>query len=88
MNRDVYWTPAARVGIESLHLVEDSAGIDVESVVVGSVDDESFRIRYDIKCDQHYRVRRVEVSTLGRNSMSISLRADKEGLGPMAVERQ
>ncbi len=65
MNRDVYWTPATRVGLGSLHLVEDSAGVDVESIVVGSADSESFHIRYEIECDRHYRARRVEVSTLG-----------------------
>ncbi|WP_248910212.1 putative glycolipid-binding domain-containing protein [Halocatena marina] len=91
MNRDVYWTPTVGVGIESLHLIEDSAGVDVESVVVGSAEDESFRIRYEIECDRRYRVRRVEVATLDRESASISLRADTEGNwtngngGPMTI---
>lgn len=79
MNRDVYWTPAARVGTESLHLIEDSAGVDAESVVVSSIDGESFRVRYEVECDRHYRVQRVKVSTLGREPKSISLRADREG---------
>ncbi|WP_433631418.1 putative glycolipid-binding domain-containing protein [Halomicrococcus sp. NG-SE-24] len=79
MNRDIYWIPAAGFGIESLHLIEDSAGVDAESVVVSSINGESFRVRYEIECDRHYRVQRVSVSTLGRESKSISLRADREG---------
>ncbi|WP_396613490.1 putative glycolipid-binding domain-containing protein (plasmid) [Haloferax sp. S1W] len=79
MNRNVFWTPTTGVGTESLTLVEDSAGVDVDSVVVGSFDNEAFRIRYEVECDRSYRIRRVEVSTLGLETKSLSLRADEEG---------
>ncbi|ELY87642.1 hypothetical protein C483_17123 [Natrialba hulunbeirensis JCM 10989] len=79
MNRDVFWIPAAGIGIESLHLREDSSAVNAESVVVGVADGESFRVRYEVDCDHHYRVQRVEIATLGRESESLSLQADGEG---------
>ncbi|WP_265111093.1 putative glycolipid-binding domain-containing protein [Halosolutus halophilus] len=79
MNRDIFWSPVAGVGIESLHLIEDSAGVAAESVVIGSVDGASFRVRYEVECDRQYHVQRVDVAALGRESESITLRADGEG---------
>ncbi|MFC6827157.1 putative glycolipid-binding domain-containing protein [Halopelagius fulvigenes] len=79
MNRDVFWSPAAGVGIESLHLIEDSAGVAAEGVVVGSVDGTSFRARYEVECDRRYHTRRVDVTTLGQEPESMTLRADGEG---------
>ncbi len=57
MDRDVFWSPVTGVGMESLRLIEDSAGIAAESVIIGSVDDTSFRLRYEIECDRRYHVR-------------------------------
>jgi hypothetical protein len=48
MYRELFWSPVGGVGIESLRLVEDAAGVDVESVVVAASGDESFRIRYEL----------------------------------------
>lgn len=79
MNRDVFWSPVAGAGIESLHFIEDSAGVTAESVVIGLVDGAPFRVHYEIECDRQYQVQRVNVDTLGRESESITLRADGEG---------
>ncbi|MDJ1431190.1 putative glycolipid-binding domain-containing protein [Halostagnicola sp. A-GB9-2] len=79
MNRDIFWSPVAGVGIESLHLIEDSTGIVAESVVIGSVDGASFRLHYEVECDRQYHVQRVNIATLGRKSESITLRADGGG---------
>ncbi|WP_142986735.1 putative glycolipid-binding domain-containing protein [Halorubrum cibi] len=79
MKRDVFWSPVTGVGMESLHLIEDAAGVSAESVVIGSVDGEPFRVRYEIECDRNHRVQRVNVTALGRESTSITLRADGSG---------
>ncbi|WP_132058245.1 putative glycolipid-binding domain-containing protein [Halorussus amylolyticus] len=79
MNQDVFWSPVDGIGIESLHLIEDSAGAAAESFVIGSVDGAPFRIRYEVECDRRYHVQRVDVATLGRESESRTLRADGGG---------
>jgi hypothetical protein len=79
MYRELFWSPVVGVGVESLRLVEGAAGVDVESVVVHSSGDESFRIRYELQCDCRYRVRRVDAWILGVESVSVSLRADGHG---------
>ncbi|WP_084569097.1 putative glycolipid-binding domain-containing protein [Halostagnicola larsenii] len=79
MNRDVLWSSIDGAGIESLHLIEDSAGVTAGSVVIGSIDGASFRIRYEVECDPQYHVQRVDVAALGRESESITLRANGEG---------
>jgi len=79
MIRDVFWTPVGDVGVEHLRLSIDQAGIAAESVVVGTRDAEPFRIYYEVECDDSWQTERIHVSTLGRTSRSMTLRADGEG---------
>jgi hypothetical protein len=77
--RDALWSRTDGAGTEHLRLVEDAAGVTAESVVVGASDGEPLRIRYLLDCDREYRVRRVRVVSLGRESNSVNLRSDGAG---------
>ena len=79
MLRNVLWVPADGAGSEHLRLIDDPAGVSVESVVVGTDDGEPFRLRYELELDRRYRVRRLRLGTLGPESNSSTLRADSEG---------
>ena len=57
----IVWQRLDNVGIEYLQLIESDEAIVADSVVIG-VDDNNtyFRLRYQVQCDAHYHVRRVD----------------------------
>jgi hypothetical protein len=65
-------------GIEHLVLREGAREIVAESVVVASVDDSPLAIRYQIRCDKSWRVRKAEISIVG-DDRKIEIAGDGEG---------
>lgn len=76
--KTVVWQRLDNVGLEHLQLTESADTILVDSVVIG-VDDNNayFRLHYQINCDAHYRVQRVDLDLAGHEL--ITLTADDNG---------
>jgi uncharacterized protein len=65
-------------GIEHLVLREGAREIVAESVIVGSLDDSSFALRYRIRCDKSWRVRSAEIVAVGENR-KVEISSDGKG---------
>jgi uncharacterized protein len=80
MNKSIVarWKPWSGKGLEHLVLRVGASGIVADSVVLGSSDGDDFAIRYRLRCDRAWRVRRAEISLVGGNR-SIHLVGDGAG---------
>lgn len=77
MERHVMWVPADRPGLEHLHLIQTDNGITFNSVIIG-IENEPYRIRYEISCDAGWHVKRLSVVELD-SAKTVSLQSDGEG---------
>jgi hypothetical protein len=62
---EVFWHPEKGVGLENLIITENTDGITVDSTVIGSRNDENFRLHYRITCDDRFHVKEVQIELLG-----------------------
>jgi hypothetical protein len=76
---DVRWRDWSGEGLEHLFLREAPDGITAESVILGPPGVATFAARYRILCDARWRVRRLEVSLVGRDR-ELTLSSDGAGL--------
>lgn len=79
MNRQVMWSPWSAPGLEHLQVFTQSEGIVADGLLLGVQEQEPFRIRYEIHCDQHWRLRTIHVSLLSGSRQSLTLLTDGEG---------
>ncbi|HEX8281932.1 MAG TPA: putative glycolipid-binding domain-containing protein [Pyrinomonadaceae bacterium] len=72
------WSHLALPGMEHFRIVISPGEIVADGIVLGIENDLAFRLRYEVRCDPQWRVRRVEVNLLsdGRN---LSLSTNGEG---------
>ena len=76
--RHIFWQPWETLGLEHLHLHVSSDGVVADSVVLGIDAGELFRVRYVLRCDEHYRMRNLLIECLD-NQEHIALHADGYG---------
>ncbi len=74
----VFWQPWNEPGFEHLHLQVFSDAVVADSIVVGSDAGEPFRVRYVLRCDEHYRVRDLLLQRLDGEERTV-LHADGHG---------
>jgi len=79
MDRQVMWSPWSAPGLEHLQVFTQSEGIVADGLILGVQEQEPFRVRYEIHCDQHWRLRTVHVSLLSGSRQSLTLLTDGEG---------
>lgn len=79
MVREVIWTAWKGPGSEHLRLVLREEGPVAEGLVIGLEGGRPFRVAYEIRCDLQWRVRRLRVSPLVSDQLSVDLLADGEG---------
>ncbi len=72
------WQDWDAKGMEHLVLREGAREIVAESVVAGSADDSVFALRYRIRCDKSWRVRRAEIALVG-SDRKIEIAGDGNG---------
>jgi hypothetical protein len=67
------WQRLDNIGLEYLQLTESDEAILVDSVVIG-VDDNNlyFRLHYQIQCDAHFQVRRVDLDLAGHEAITLT----------------
>lgn len=78
MKRQLMWSRSDAPGMEHLALIMRNGEAEADGIVLGVEDDAAFRLRYTVRCDSRWRVRRVEVNLVG-DRRSLSLNADGEG---------
>jgi hypothetical protein len=78
MKRQVMWSRLDAPGMEHLALILRHDEVAADGMVLGVEDDAAFRLRYTVRCDSRWRVRRVEVSFVD-GGRGLSLTADGEG---------
>lgn len=79
MKRKVIWSNLTTAGTEALHLSSRDGEIIADGVVLGLEKDAAFRIRYEIHCDNSWRVRKVFVESLDEDARTICLTSDGAG---------
>ncbi|HEX8720568.1 MAG TPA: putative glycolipid-binding domain-containing protein [Pyrinomonadaceae bacterium] len=72
------WSRSDAPGMEHLALTVRREEAVADGVVLGLEDGAAFRLRYAVRCDSRWRVRRVEISFVG-DGRGLSLTADGEG---------
>src|SRR5579859_3663164 len=79
MERHVMWSPWTGPGLEHLYVSQHTEEVVADGLILGVEEQEPFRVRYEIHCDQHWRVRTVLVSVLGRAPQTLSLSSNDKG---------
>ena len=79
MLRKIIWLNQADTGLEHFYLRRGNEEITADGIVIGVEENVAFRIRYQIRCDLRWQVRKVTVKSLEENDQTISFVSD--GLG-------
>ena len=79
------WMPWEGTGLEHLFLLANEEGVFADGVVIGTGEDEPFRVRYRIRCDARWRVRELMLRSLQDQGHEVRLLADGEGRWRSAV---
>ena len=79
MEREVMWAPWEGPGLEHLRLVTSDDGVVANGLVIGLEAGRPFRISYEVRCDERWRVREVRVATPDSERPVIELLANGEG---------
>jgi len=78
--RSIFWAPWDGQGLEHLRLTLDEEEIVGRGIVLGFAGGAPFRLRYKIKCDRHWRTRKVELEIYDIHGVrDRRLRADGKG---------
>lgn len=78
MKRQVMWSRSDAPGMEHLALIMRRDGVVADGMILGVENGDAFRLRYTVRCDPRWRVRRVEIDFVD-GGLSLSLTADGEG---------
>jgi hypothetical protein len=79
MQRQVMWSPWTAPGLEHLQVFTQSESIIADGLILGLREQEPFRVRYEIRCDQHWKLRAVHITLLSGSCQSLHLLTDGEG---------
>lgn len=72
------WSQWGEPGLQHLHLAYRGDEVVADGIILGVENGMAFRLRYEVRCDSHWKVRKVSVSALN-DARDISLAADGEG---------
>jgi hypothetical protein len=78
VEREVMWAPWEGRGLEHLRLVT-SDGVVANGLVIGLEAGRPFRIGYEVRCDERWRVQEVRVAAPDSGRPVLELQADGEG---------
>jgi hypothetical protein len=79
MEREVMWAPWEGPGLEHLRLVTSDDGIVANGLVIGLEAGRPFRIHYEVRCDERWRVREVRAAAPDLERPVLELLAGGEG---------
>lgn len=78
MKRQLMWSRSDAPGMEHLALITRNGEAEADGIVLGVEGDAAFRLRYTVRCDSRWRVRRVEINLVD-DRRELKLNADGEG---------
>ncbi len=79
MERHVLWSPWSTPGLEHLQIVTPAEDIVADGLILGVEEQRPFRLRYEIHCDQLWKLRAVHIIFLSGSGRSLHLLTDGEG---------
>jgi uncharacterized protein len=79
VRRKIIWSSLTDTGLEHLYLLCDKNEVFADGIVLGVKEDIPYRIRYQVRCDSNWRVRKVVVKSLDENEQTIDLTSDAAG---------
>jgi len=79
MLRKIIWSNQSDIGLEHFYLRRGHDEITADGTVIGVEENVAFRIRYQIRCDLKWHVRKVVVKSLEENEHTIRFVSD--GIG-------
>ena len=79
MEREVMWVLWEGPGLEHLRLVTSDSGVVANGLVIGLEAGRPFRIGYEVRCDERWRVREVRAAVPDSGRTVLELLADGEG---------
>jgi hypothetical protein len=77
VNRSYRWATEQSGGLEHVELDIGAAGATAEGVLIGPAGGRLFACSYALSCDEHWRVRSLDVHVAGKGT--VCLRADGAG---------
>src|SRR2546423_5339815 len=79
MKRNVMWAPWIGPGLEHLHVQQIDEDIFADGLILGLNGQEPFRVRYEIHCDNQWRLRTVNLSLLSGSFQTLNFATDGGG---------
>jgi uncharacterized protein len=79
VEREVMWAPWEEAGLEHLRLMASDDGAVANGLVIGLEAGRPFRIGYEVRCDERWRVREVRAAAPDLERPVLELLADGEG---------
>jgi hypothetical protein len=79
VEQEVMWMPWEGPGLEHLRLATSDGSVVANGLVIGLEAGRPFRIGYEIRCDERWRVREVRVAAPDSERPVLELLADGEG---------
>src|SRR5215210_7418996 len=79
VDREVMWTPWEEAGLEHLRLVASDDGAVANGLVISLEAGRPFRIGYEVRCDERWRVREVRAAAPDLQRPVLELLTDGEG---------
>jgi hypothetical protein len=79
VEREVMWAPWEGPGLEHLRLVTSNGSVVANGLVIGVEAGRPFRIGYEVRCDELWRVREVRARAPDLERPVLELLADGEG---------
>ncbi len=79
MKRKIIWSNLTYIGLEHLNLTCGKNEVFADGIVLGVKENVAYRIRYQVRCDANWRVRKVVVKSLDENEQTIDLTSDCSG---------
>ena len=73
------WSPWTGPGLEHLRLLQEQENIVADGLILGVKEQKPFRLRYEIRCDQQWRVRAIQLSLLDGSSHLLHFFTDGAG---------
>jgi uncharacterized protein len=79
VEREVMWVPWEGPGLEHLRLMTGNGGVLANGLVIGLEAGRPFRISYEVRCDERWRVREARAAAPDSERPVLELLADGEG---------
>src|SRR2546430_3387642 len=79
MERNVMWAPWIGPGLEHLHIQQIDEDAFADGLILGLIGQEPFRVRYEIHCDNQWRLRTVNLSLLSGSFQTLNFATDGGG---------